>query len=118
LYSKLIATAGHATEIAGVATILIGFILTAVASVRELRQGPRTQVFRRARQRLGRSILLGLELLVAADIIGTVTETPNLRSVVVLALIVLIRTFLSFTLELEIEGTWPWQRRTERQDSS
>ena len=60
---------------------------------------------------LGRAILLGLELLVAADIIKTVAVTPTLDSVVVLAIIVLIRTFLSWSLELEISGRWPWQKR-------
>jgi uncharacterized membrane protein len=65
-------------------------------------------VYRRLRQQLGRTILLGLELLVAADIIRTVAITPTVQSVVVLAGIVLIRTFLSFSLELEITGRWPW----------
>jgi uncharacterized membrane protein len=59
----------------------------------------------------GRSILLALELLVAADIIRTVAVDPSLRNVGVLGLIVLIRTFLSFSLEVEIDGTWPWRRR-------
>jgi uncharacterized membrane protein len=59
---------------------------------------------------LGRSILLGLEFLVAADIIATVALKPTLESLAVLAGIVLIRTFLSFSLEVEIEGRWPWQR--------
>ena len=58
----------------------------------------------------GRAILLGLELLVAADIIGTVAITPSFESLGILALIVLIRTFLSFSLEVEIEGRWPWQK--------
>jgi uncharacterized membrane protein len=71
-----------------------------------------TDVYRRYRRQLGRSILLGLELLVAADIIRTVAVTPTVRSVLVLAAIVLIRTLLSFSLELEITGRWPWQ--TER----
>jgi uncharacterized membrane protein len=66
--------------------------------------------FRRYRANLGRGILLGLELLVAADIIGTVAVTPSFENLGVLALIVLIRTFLSFSLEVEIEGRWPWQR--------
>ena len=60
---------------------------------------------------MGRSILLGLELLVAADIIRTVAVTPTFESVGVLAIIVLIRTFLSFSLELEITGRWPWQKQ-------
>lgn len=62
------------------------------------------------RSSLGRTILLGLEFLVAADIINTVAVEPSLRSVAVLAGIVVIRTFLSFSLETEIEGRWPWQR--------
>lgn len=81
------------------------------------------------RSELGRSILLGLEFLVAADIINTVAVEPTLGSLAVLGGIVLIRTFLSFSLEVEIEGRWPWQRlnvpratqptrRVERIDSS
>lgn len=66
-------------------------------------------VYRSYRQLLGRSILLGLELLVAADIIRSVAVTPTFEGVGVLGIIVLIRTFLSFSLELEITGRWPWQ---------
>jgi uncharacterized membrane protein len=65
------------------------------------------------RQRLGRAILLGLELLVAADIIRTVAVTPTVESVAVLAGIVLVRTFLSFSLEVELTGRWPWNRVAE-----
>lgn len=65
--------------------------------------------YKALRSNLGRSILLGLELLVAADIINTVAVQPTLESIAVLAGIVAIRTFLSFSLELEIEGKWPWQ---------
>ena len=64
------------------------------------------------RSQLGRAILVGLELLVAADIIRTVAVTPTLESVGVLAGIVVIRTFLSWSLELEISGRWPWQKAT------
>ncbi|HEX8374326.1 MAG TPA: DUF1622 domain-containing protein, partial [Geminicoccaceae bacterium] len=67
------------------------------------------KAYRGYRANLGRGILLGLELLVAADIIGTVAATPTLQNLAVLGLIVLIRTFLSFSLEVEIEGRWPWQ---------
>lgn len=63
------------------------------------------------RSDFGRAILLGLEFLIAADIINTVAVRPTLWSVAVLAGIVAIRTFLSFSLEVEIEGRWPWQRR-------
>jgi uncharacterized membrane protein len=61
------------------------------------------------RQDLGRAILLGLEVLVAADIIRTVAFTPTMESVLILAMIVAIRTFLSWSLALELEGRWPWQ---------
>ena len=67
-------------------------------------------VYRRFRQQLGQTILLGLELLVAGDIIRTVASQPTLTSVAVLASIVLIRTFLSFSLEVEMTGRWPWQK--------
>jgi uncharacterized membrane protein len=66
--------------------------------------------YREYRQHLGRAILLGLEFLVAGDIISTVAVDPTFRSVGVLAGIVVIRTFLSFSLEVEIEGRWPWTR--------
>jgi uncharacterized membrane protein len=64
------------------------------------------------RQQLGRTILLGLELLVVGDIVRTVATQPTLTSVAILAIIVLIRTFLSFSLEVELTGSWPWQRKT------
>jgi uncharacterized membrane protein len=79
------------------------------------RQG---EVYGRFRRFLGRSILLGLELLVAADIIRTVAVTPTLESVGVLACIVLIRTFLSWSLELEITGRWPWQKEQQGPSAS
>lgn len=67
--------------------------------------------FATARQNLGRAILLGLEFLIAADLIDTVALTPTFESVAVLGLIVLVRSFLSTTLEMEIEGAWPWRRK-------
>jgi uncharacterized membrane protein len=66
--------------------------------------------FQQIRQRLGRGILLGLEFLVAADIIHTVAVDLTFTSIATLAAILVIRTFLSFTLELELTGRWPWQR--------
>ena len=65
--------------------------------------------YRQLRLRLGRSLLLGLEILVAADIVRTVALEATLESMLALALLVLIRTFLSWSLEVEIEGRWPWQ---------
>ncbi len=94
----------------GVAIIAIGTIVAGGTAVgRLLRKS--TDTYRILREQLGRSILLGLEFLVAADIIRTVAVTPNARSVAILAGIVAIRTFLSFSLELEITGRWPWQQK-------
>ena len=70
------------------------------------------------RSNLGRSILLGLEFLVAADIINTVAVEPTIQSLIVLAGIVLIRTFLSFSLEVEIEGRWPWRKAAMQQNKT
>ncbi|RLV55525.1 DUF1622 domain-containing protein [Aeromicrobium phragmitis] len=108
-FQELVETAGRAVDLAGVGAVLGGAVLaTALAVARLVRREPGT--YRRFRRFLGRSILLGLELLVAADIIRTVAVTPTLESVAVLAGIVLIRTFLSWSLELEITGHWPWQK--------
>jgi len=108
-FAETVETAGKIIDAAGVsATVLGALAATVTAGVRLYQRQP--EVYRRYRQQLGRSILLGLELLVAADIIRTVAVTPTLRSVAVLAGIVLIRTFLSFSLELEISGRWPWQK--------
>lgn len=101
-------------EVAGVAIIIIG---AALATLVYVYQGLWTagwpDAFKLYRANLGRAILLGLELLVAADIIGTVAVTPSFRNLGILALIVIIRTFLSFSLEVKIEGRWPWRRREE-----
>ncbi len=100
-----------AIEAAGVAAIVIGCLAAlAVALVRLGRGETFNAAYHVFRTSLARGILLGLEFLVAADIIGTVAVEPTLQNLAVLALIVLIRTFLSFSLQLEIEGRWPWQR--------
>lgn len=75
------------------------------------RQEGADALFSQIRQRLGRGILLGLEFLVAADIIHTVAVELTFKTVGILAIIVLIRTFLSFTLEVELTGRWPWQEK-------
>ncbi|HEX7089971.1 MAG TPA: DUF1622 domain-containing protein [Longimicrobiales bacterium] len=90
---------------------MIGAAVATFAFVRELAaKAALDDAYRRYRVGLGRSILLGLEFLVAADIIRTVAIEPSFRSVGVLAIIVLIRTFLSFALSAEIEGRLPWRR--------
>ena len=100
-----------ALELVGVAIIVGGIILATVTFVRN---GVRASDWRAAypgyRSDIGRGILLGLELLVGADIISTITAPLTFESVGLLAGIVAIRTFLSFSLETEIEGCWPWQR--------
>ena len=86
--------------------------MVAVATVGSgLRQRDLAARYTQLRQRVGRAILLGLEVLVGGDIIRTVAEEPTLQSVAVLGGIVLIRTFLSFTLEVELQGRWPWQKK-------
>lgn len=83
------------------------------ALFRGLKKDKAGDIFQQVRQRLGRGILLGLEFLVAADIIHTVAVDLSFSTVGVLAIIVLIRTFLSFTLEVELTGKWPWQNKKE-----
>ncbi len=95
---------------AGVAVIVLGVVLASVTFVRELRARGWEDSYSRYRANLGRGILLGLEVLVGADIIATVTSPLTWTSVGLLAAIVLIRTFLSFSLETEIEGRFPWKQ--------
>ncbi|MBT2566137.1 DUF1622 domain-containing protein [Arthrobacter sp. ISL-85] len=115
-FRQIIETVGQLVDFAGVAVMVIGAVVSLPMALRghqprELPPGAdKLSFYRSYRQLLGRSILLGLELLVAADIIRTVAVTPTFVSVGVLAIIVLIRTFLSFSLELEITGRWPWQK--------
>jgi uncharacterized membrane protein len=104
--------AAHAAEIAGV-LVIIGGMIFAAARYAFVPADDGLARYKRSRHDLGRAILLGLEILVAADIISTVTLTPTLESVVVLAIIVVIRTFLSWSLALELDGHWPWQRGAE-----
>lgn len=115
-FQHIIEAVGRLVDFAGVAVMVIGAVVSIPMALRgyQPRRLPadaeRMSVYRAYRQLLGRSILLGLELLVAADIIRTVAVAPTYESVGVLGLIVLIRTFLSFSLELEITGRWPWQK--------
>jgi uncharacterized membrane protein len=116
-FRSIIEAVGGFMDFAGVAVMVIGALVSLPMALRGVQ--PRglpadsepLSKYRSYRQLLGRSILLGLELLVAADIIRTVAITPTFESVAVLAIIVLIRTFLSFSLELEITGRWPWQKQ-------
>ncbi len=111
-FQTLIELVGKVIDAGGVAIVVVGVLVATVLALRTLlmRQPGSYESYRRL---LGRSVLLGLEFLVAADIIRTVAVTPTFRSVGVLAVIVVIRTFLSFSLELEITGRWPWQKKPE-----
>ncbi|WP_020210946.1 DUF1622 domain-containing protein [Gilvimarinus chinensis] len=97
-------------EVIGIFIIVAFSIYTLVYGVIDtVRKRDRNEIYARVRRQLGRGILLGLELLVAADIIHTVAVELTFTTVGVLAIIVLIRTFLSFTLDVELTGRWPWQ---------
>ncbi|MFC6013977.1 DUF1622 domain-containing protein [Nocardia lasii] len=110
-FTEVIETAGRVLDGAGVAAIVIGGLIGTVRFLGALAGRRDFDVaYRRYRRGLGQAILLGLELLVAADIIRTVAISPSFTSVGVLALIVLVRTFLSYSLELELTGRWPWQK--------
>ncbi|MER6072964.1 DUF1622 domain-containing protein [Streptomyces sp. NPDC001817] len=112
---NIVESAGRAVDAAGVAVIVVGMLLATVLAVIRISRR-QADVYRSYRRRVGRSILLGLEFLVAGDIIRTVAVAPTYASVGVLAVIVGIRTFLSFSLELEITGQWPWQRPVAEAD--
>lgn len=103
---------GTAVEAAGVAVIVIGIAWAAARHSTALFGQRQHEGFRHIRQAVARSILLGLEVLIAGDIIRTVTVEPTFRSLGVLAMIAAIRTFISVELELVINGRWPWQRRS------
>lgn len=98
-------------EAVGIALIVVVMAWTLVLAAVHLARGrDQGEVYHDTRRRLARGILLGLEFLVAADIIHTVAVDLTFQSVGVLAIVVLIRTFLSFTLELESTGRWPWEK--------
>jgi uncharacterized membrane protein len=107
-YQTIIDDIGRGFEGAGVAAVIIGCLIALLAYAVASPRGE--AAYRALRRGLGRAILLGLELFVAGDIIRTVTVSPTFTTVGVLAIIVVIRTFLSFTLEVEIDGRWPWQK--------
>ena len=112
---EIFGIAGYVIEAAGVITIVVGFILSAVWFAGRLRRLESLEAYQQFRQDLARSIILGLEFLIAGDIIRTVVVADTLENVAILGLIILIRSFLSVTLHLEVEGRWPWQ--AEKQDA-
>ncbi len=109
-WTALVERVGMAVEAAGIAVIVLGALLATGRFLGHLRRTEVPDPYTHYRRDIGRAILLGLEILIAADIIRTVVIHPTFRSVGVLAIIVLIRTFLSWSLQLEIHGRWPWQQ--------
>ena len=107
-FSLVVERVGMGVDAAGVLVIVVGLLISTCRYVAPRRQSSGNP-YRDYRQNLGRSILLGLELLVAGDIIRTVAVAPTLSNVLVLGIIMLIRTFLSMSIQLELEGRWPWQ---------
>lgn len=115
-FEEIVDLVGKAIETAGITVIVVGIVIATVRFLRGLVPGGRDREdYRSYRQGVGRAILLGLEFLVAGDIVRTVAVDPTFTSVGVLAAIVVIRTFLSFSLEVELEGRWPWQRNRGEQ---
>jgi uncharacterized membrane protein len=98
-------------EAAGVAVLVVGFSVGFLRAGIAYLRGERAAIYRALRGYVGRTILLSLEILVAADLIRTVAVDPSLENVASLGVIVLIRTILSFSLEVEIEGRLPWRAK-------
>ena len=110
-YEHFVVAAARVVELTGVVVMLAGALVASLAYGRRLmRRTPHQEAYHALRADLGRAILLGLEFLVIADIIGTVAIEPTLQNLGVLAVIVAIRMLLSFAFELEVSGRWPWQR--------
>jgi uncharacterized membrane protein len=109
MISGWIEAVGSALDVVGVALIALGLLISAGRYLTGYFGNADIDPFRRLRQDIGRAILLGLEVLVAADIIRTVAVTPTVESVLILAGIVAIRTVLSLSLQVEVDGRFPWQ---------
>lgn len=108
-FKEIISTAGYGIEAVGVLVIIIGSVFSSSRFLLHFRKQPEGVAYRMYRRQLGRSIILGLEFLIAGDIIRTVIVADTLTNIAILGIIIIIRTFLSMTLYLEVEGRWPWQ---------
>jgi uncharacterized membrane protein len=112
-FSRYIDIAARLVEGLGVLVILAGIVFAfARFALERGKPGPK-EAYERLRRKIGMTILLGLEILVAADIIATVVADPSIDRVLALGLIVLIRTFLSLSIQVELDGKLPWQGRRE-----
>jgi len=98
-------------EISGASFLILGFVIDTTRWFQQMSQLGRRVALERYRKSLGRSVLIGLEILVAATIIKTIAVEPSLKSMGLLAALIVVRTMLSWTTTLEIYGRWPWQRQ-------
>lgn len=115
-FDDLVETVVRGFEVGGVAILVVGSVVAAVWAVVSYRRVGRRRAYEEARRNIGRAILLGLEFLIIADIVMTITVDPTLESAAALGVIVLVRTFLSFSLEVELEGSLPWRRGPARSE--
>jgi uncharacterized membrane protein len=117
-YEEVMSDAVKVFELVGVAILVVGSTLAFAGYALELlRRTPRLTAFKDLRASLGRSILLGLEVLVVADIVRTIVVEPTLESAATLGVIVLVRVLLSFAIDIEVDGVAPWRKRAERADA-
>ena len=116
-FEQILEVAEHAFEFAGVAILVVGGIVSFAAYARDLGRLDHRAAYTALRHNLGRTILLGLEILIIADIILTVAIDQTLQSAATLGLIVLVRTFLSFSLDVEMDGVVPWRRRASERSA-
>jgi uncharacterized membrane protein len=117
-YDQFISDIVRVVEAAGAAIMIVGGLWAVAEYCNSLvRADTRLDAYRKLRQRLGQAILLGLEVLIVGDIVRTIIVDPTIDSVTVLGIIVIIRIVLSFSLEVEIEGTWPWNKWHAQQPS-
>lgn len=103
-------------EVGGVAVLVVGSLAAFVSAALSYRRVGARGTYEATRRNVGRAILLGLELLIIADIVMTITVDPTLEGAAALGVIVLVRTFLSFSLEVELDGSLPWRRRDAGSD--
>ena len=114
LFIQTISITGYAIETTGVILIVVGAIRAAVRAIGQLSEENRDKLFQQFRRDISRAMLVGLEFLVAGDIIRTVIVAHSMTDILSLGMLVLIRTVLVFTIHLELEGHWPWQPAPEK----
>ena len=107
-----------AFEVVGVFVLSVGGLVALTRYALAVARRAGGDPYAKLRNQMGRAILLGLEILVAADIIRTVAVDPSVTNAITLGVIVLVRTFLSFSLEIELEGVAPWRRAALREDTA